>query len=118
MSYDLNFWKYKDESAANNHQAIYERLSNGEFVEGLSEIPVNEILERITEVFTALGWTSEDEETWEGESGAFQIYTTPQFLRFDCYGMESEEFKYLIDIGNEFELPLYDPQILKRFNPN
>jgi hypothetical protein len=119
MSYDLNFWKYEDESAANDHQAIYERLSDGEFVEGLREIPVDEILEKITRVFSAAGWTKIDEESWEGGNGAFQINITPQFLRFDCYGMmDDEEFIYLIEIGNEFGLPLYDPQISKRFSPD
>jgi hypothetical protein len=118
MSYDLNFWQYEDESAAADHQAVYERLSDGEFVEGLGEIPVDEILGRITEVFSAIGWTTDDEETWEGESGAFQIDITPQFLRFDCYGMDGDDMNRLIDIGGEFGLPLYDPQISTRFGLN
>ena len=118
MSYDLNFWRYEDESAANDHQAVYERLSDGEFVEGLREISVNEILDRIAKVFSALGWTSEDEETWESEDGAFQIDITPQFLRFDCYGMNGDDMNRLIEIGNQFGLPLYDPQVSTRFKLN
>jgi hypothetical protein len=31
MSYDLNFWRYKDEVYQDN-QEVYERLSNGETV--------------------------------------------------------------------------------------
>ena len=116
MSYDLNFWKYEDESAANDHQAVYERLSGGEFVEGLREIPVDKIMDRITEVFSALGWTTEDEETWEGENGAFQIDITPQYLRVDCYGIDGDDMNRLIDIGIEFGMPLYDPQISTRFS--
>ena len=118
MSYDLNFWRYEDESAAHDHQAVYERLSDGEFVENLREIPVDEIMNRITEVFSALGWTTEDEETWEGESGAFQIDISPQFLRFDCYGMDGEAMNQLIEIGTGFGLPLYDPQVYTRFGLN
>ena len=118
MSYDLNFWRYEHESAAHDHQAVYERLSGGEFVEGLREIPVAEILKKIAQVFTALGWTSESANDWEGEDGAFQIYVTPQFLRFDCYGMNGEDMNRLIEIGGEFGLPLYDPQITARFGSN
>jgi hypothetical protein len=43
MSYDVNFWKQArplDMSA----QEIYERLSEGEPVEGLATLPVDEIL--------------------------------------------------------------------------
>lgn len=116
MSYDLNFWKYEKESSSNNHQAVYEQLSNGEFVEGLEVIPIKDILKNLREVFSTLGWTQVDEETWEGESGSFQIYTTPQFFRVDCYGIEGEDMNHLIDIAQEFGLPLYDPQISKRFD--
>ena len=118
MSYDLNFWSYEDESAGADHRAVYERLAGGEFVEGLHEIPVDEILDRIAEVFSALGWTTEFENDWQSNNGAFQIYTTPQFLRFDCYGMNGEDMNYLIEIGNQFGLPLYDPQISTRFGLN
>jgi hypothetical protein len=113
MRYDLNFWKYEKESSSNNHQAIYERLSNGEFVEGLKIIPIEDILKKINEVFSALGWIPLDEETWESESGAFQIYTTPQFFRIDYYGAD-EDMEHLINITHEFGLPLYDPQTSKR----
>jgi hypothetical protein len=59
-----------------------------------------------------------DEETWEGESGAFQIDITPRFLRFDCYGMDGAAMNRLIEIGKEFGLPLYDPQVYTRFGLN
>lgn len=113
MSYDLSFWKYKKESSSNNHQIVYERLSNGEFVEDLEEIPIEDILKRIQETFSTLGWTQADEETWEGESASFQIYTTPQFFRVDCYGTH-EDLEHLIDITDEFGVPLYDPQTFRR----
>ena len=115
MSYDLNFWRYENESAANDHQSVYERLSDGEFVEGLREIPADAIIERIYKVFSALGWANEDEETWESDDGAFQIDITPQFLRFDCYGMDGDDMNRLIEIGSELGLTLYDPQVGERF---
>jgi hypothetical protein len=115
MSYDLNFWRYEDETAAYDHQAVYERLSNGEFVEALREIPADAIIGRISEVFAAPDWATEDEETWESNDGAFQVYITPQLLRFDCYGTNGDDMNRLIDIGIEFGLPLYDPQVGERF---
>ena len=116
MSYDLNFWKYESNSPSNDHQSVYLRLSNGERVEGLANIPIDDILRRIEETFSSQGWTSLDSKsTWESAKGAFQVFTTPQFFRVDCYGMRGEDMNCFINIASEFGLPLYDPQVGKRF---
>lgn len=47
--------------------------------------------------------------------GAFQIFTTSQIVRFDCYGMQGADMNILIDILLDFGCPLYDPQISTRF---
>ncbi|WP_111412020.1 hypothetical protein [Billgrantia lactosivorans] len=117
MSYDLNFWKYND-GIALEHQVVYERLSDGKHVEGLEELPIGAMLERLKDLF-ADGWRQVDETTWENERrGAFQIFTTPQFFRVDCYGMRGEDMNRLIDLGAEFGCPLYDPQAGVRFDGN
>ena len=116
MSYDLNFWKYADERLSSNHQEVYELLSDGQFVEGLLEIPVEAIVTRINQVFMASGWSTVDETSWEGEIGAFQLLTTPQFISVDCYGMDRDGINRIIEIASEFKLPLYDPQLGKRFD--
>ena len=41
MSYDLNFWKQAVEFGM-APQVVYERLSSGERVEGLTELPIDE----------------------------------------------------------------------------
>ncbi len=48
--------------------------------------------------------------------GAFQIFTIPQAVRFDCYGMQEADLNSLVDILIEFGCPLYDPQISTRFD--
>jgi hypothetical protein len=48
----------------------------------------------------SIGWDHPDEESWEGgDRGMFQIFTTLQFFRFDCYGMEDEDTDRLIEIA-------------------
>jgi len=94
-----------------NHQNVYEHLSNGETVDGLEPLPISEILAAVKSVFST-GWEHPDEESWEGgDRGAFQIFTTPQFFRFDRYGMEDEDMNRLIEVAKNFGCPLYDPQV-------
>jgi hypothetical protein len=57
-----------------------------------------------------------DTQTWQGANGSFQIYTTSQFFRIDCYGMDGEDINKFIDVGAEFDCPLYDPQVNQRFD--
>jgi hypothetical protein len=114
MGYDLSFWKQQP-AIELDPQNVYERLSEEERVEGLEDLPIGPILERIAEVF-ADGWERLDEHNWESDRGAFQVSTTPQSFRIDCYGLEGEDMNLFIDVGNEFECPLYDPQTSVRFD--
>lgn len=114
MSYDLDFWKYKP-GIVMNHQDVYEKLSDGYHVDGLEELPIPQFLKRVKEVFLADGWEQLDELNYESDKGAFQIYTTPQFFRVDCYGMEGEDMNKFLDIASEFGCPLYDPQVGERY---
>ena len=113
MSYDLDFWKYKP-GVKLDHKETYEKLSDGQFIEGLEELPIDRILERVREIFA--DWEYLGSGTWEGAQGSFQVYTTSQFLRVDCYGMPGEEMNKIIDIAGEFGCPLYDPQVGERFD--
>jgi len=117
MSYDLDFWKYQP-GVVLSHQEVYEKLSNGSAVDGLEEIPIPKILKRVNEVFSLAGWRKIDDAHWESEKGSFEIYTTPQFLRVDCYSMAGEDMNLFIDIATEFGCPLYDPQTGERFDGN
>ena len=114
MSMDLNFWRYK-ENATHNHAAVYQAACcDGETMEGLEILPVGDILKNVAAVFS--DWTVQDGgKNFEKEGhGAFQISTTPQMVRFDCYGMQGADLNALMDILAGFGCPLYDPQISTR----
>lgn len=114
MSYDINFWRYKP-GISLDHQEVYELLSDGKRVEGLEDLPIREMLARLESQFA--DWERLGERNFEGGNrGAFEIFTTPQFLRVDCYGMSGDDMNQIIDIANEFGCPLFDPQVGKRFD--
>lgn len=115
MSYDLDFWRYKL-GVVLDHQYVYERLSNSEYVEGLESLPIESMLARVKEVFSE-GWTKIDDLTWESKlgTGSFQLFSTDQLLRVDCYGVAGEDMNRFIDIAHEFGCALYDPQVMIRY---
>lgn len=114
MGYDLDFWREKPGVKLDPH-VVYQKLCDGLNVDGLEDLPVKQIMERIKAVFKD-GWTQLDEQTWDGGNlGGFQTYATPQFFRVDCYGMKGEVMNKFIDIAAEFGCPLYDPQVGQRF---
>lgn len=114
MSYELNFWRYEPGVSLDN-QRTYELLSVGQSIDGVEVIPIDLVRKRVLEEFAKRGWEKLDEDTWESKKGAFQLFTTPQFLRVDCYGMQGEDMNVFIDVAHEFLCPLYDPQEGKRY---
>jgi hypothetical protein len=114
MSYDLDLWRYKAGTKL-AHQKVYEQLSNGVRVEGLEDLPIDKVILRVNQVFA--DWEKLDDVTFDGgDRGTFQVFTTSQFFRVDCSGMSGEELNKFVDIGKEFECPLYDPQVGERFD--
>ena len=113
MGYDLNFWKYQPGKVL-DHLETYQKLSDGKEVDGLEELPIEKITERVKQVFAT--WEQLDWQTWQSANGSFQIYVTPQLFRVDCYGMNGDDMNLFIDIGAEFGCPLYDPQVNQRFD--
>lgn len=115
MSVDLNFWKYKKEAARDNDKIYESACCNGKIVEELENLPTEEILEKIAAAFS--DWTALDHTHYEKDGrGAFEIFTTSQIVRFDCYGMQETDMNSLMDILIDFGCPLYDPQISTRFD--
>ena len=116
MGMNYNFWKYKDGVFLDN-QKTYEALSSGDYVDGLEELPINAILDKVAQAFTDYKQDGFDKSSWESETkGSFQTYTTPQIFRVDIYGkMPRENIDKFIGIMSEFNCPLYDPQINQWF---
>lgn len=115
IMYELLFWRYLDEIYLNN-QEVYEALVEKQEVEGLAELQVEVIVNRINSVFSE--WERVDENSWKNPKGkgAFQVITTPQSIKIDCYGTEGKTMNKLVDIMEEFKCPLYDPQVPERYD--
>lgn len=117
MSMDINFWKYK-EGVTHDNTRIYEQACcDGKLLEELESLPIDEIFNKIAFVFS--DWTALDKRHYENEKegkGAFEIFTTSQIVRFDCYGMLEADMNTLMDILIDFGCPVYDPQISTRFD--
>jgi hypothetical protein len=113
--YELLFWKYQD-GIYLNHHLVYEAIVEQEIVEGLEELPVQVILNRLASVFS--NWEKVDENSWKNIAGkgAFHVKTTPQSIQIDCYGTEGKTINLLADTMDEFKCPLYDPQVPERYD--
>lgn len=116
MSIDLNFWKYQ-KGVSVDPAAVYQNACcHHETVEGLELLPVDTILNEIADAFH--DWHSLDAYNYEKKEGpgSFQISTTPQTIRFDCYSMEQADMKRFSAVLSKFNCPLYDPQLGVRFD--
>lgn len=115
MSYDLNFWRYR-EGAAHDHDKVYAAACcEGETLPELEDLPISDILRKIGETFSH--WDALSPTDYENPNGgAFQITATPQIVRIDCYGVSGDDMNRLMDILIAFGCPLYDPQISERFD--
>ena len=113
--YELVFWKYLEEVYL-NHQIVYESIDEQGTIEGLEELPVAVILNRIASVFSK--WERVDDNSWKNNDGvgAFQVITTPQIVQIDCYGTHGKTMDTLVGIMEEFKCPLFDPQVPARYD--
>ncbi len=113
--YELVFWKYNDEIYL-NHQLVYEAIDEQQLVEGLEDLPITVILNRIENVFS--DWEKVDENSWKNPNGngAFHIKTTTQSVKIDCYGTQGKTMDLLANTLEEFKCSLYDPQIPVRYD--
>jgi hypothetical protein len=113
--YELLFWKYTDGIYLNHHE-VYEALDDEEEVEGLENLPVDVIINRINSVFSK--WERVDENSWKNNDGpgAFYVKKTPFSVKIDCYGTVGTTMDKLVDIMDEFKCPLYDPQVPERYD--
>jgi hypothetical protein len=110
-----HLYGYLEETYLNHHE-VYEALVEKEEVEGLQELPVEVIINRINSVFSQ--WERVDENSWKNPNGkgAFQVITTPQSVKIDCYGTEGKTMNQLVSVMEEFKCPLYDPQVPERYD--
>lgn len=113
--YELLFWNYQEEIYLNHH-LVYEALVEKQNVDGLEELPIQVILNRIANTFST--WEKEDRYSYKNpkNEGGFHIITTPKSIQINCYGVEGKTMNALCDIMEEYKCPLYDPQIPMRYD--
>lgn len=113
--YELLFWRYLEDVYLNHHE-VYEALDEQQEVQGLEKLPVDIIMNRFQTVFAK--WEKVDENSWKKPNGkgAFQVITTPQSVKIDCYGTEGKTMNLMVDTMAEFKCPLYDPQVPERYD--
>ncbi len=115
MSRHLGFWKYMNGTYLDNQEVYESTCIEGEKIEGLSNLPISDILAKVNEIFS--DYDKLDEYNYESSEGSFTIITTEQSVLFDCsWNMPAQELNKIIDIMAEFDCPFYDPQIATRFD--
>lgn len=113
MASDLSFWKY--EKAVNcKPYAVYVNLSAGKPVPDVAKLPIEKIRAKVDERFSE--WEKSDDNHLEFNNEMIEIFTTDQFVRFDCYSVSEDNMNKLIDIMLEFDCRLYDSSIDVRFD--
>lgn len=110
MSYDLCFWR-EERATGLTPKEIYIRAADGEFVEGLADLPIDDIILAFQNAFPELDPTGDCPRP----VGAFQVHTSTQTVFVHCYGAPVSDINQIIDIMVAFRCPLYDPQVDERF---
>lgn len=113
MARDLSFWKYEGKNAY-VHSEVYARLSDSETVPGIETLPIDEIRVHLDTVFSS--WVKPDKCHYECNGQIIEVFTTDQFVRFDCYCVSEENMNKLIDIMLAYDCKLYDSAIDVRFD--
>ena len=112
MARDLSFWKYKKNVVADDSE-VYAKLSEGNLLESVDSLPVDEIYDEINTVYS--GWNWKNKYNLQIGEQMIEIFMTEQFVRFDCYNVTFDEMNKIIDIMSKYECPLYDSTISTRF---
>jgi hypothetical protein len=119
MSYELVFWRQAT-MMSQSSKTTYEALKINRPVEGLSDLPIDEVLSEIAASFPnsqresdgseeCLGWSSADGED------SFRVTWSSQHFRVECHHLPLDQVNRLVKIGEKFSCPLYDPQTGERF---
>ncbi len=119
VSYDLVFWDQR-ESEAPPPRAVYETLLEGQRIEGLADLPIDDFLRAILDGFPgAVREPNGDSElivwTAPGEKAMFEVWWSNQYVLASCRGTSNEDMNRLIDIAVDLGCRLSDPQVDERF---
>jgi hypothetical protein len=101
-------------------ESTYEGLASGQLVDGLTDLPVDQILANIIERFAGAVREPNGSEEWVDWASAngldsFQVTWSRQHYLVTCRHVHSDDMNRLIDIAPGFGCLLYDPQTSERF---
>lgn len=119
VSYDLAFWQ-QELNAKVDPEVTLDQLADGNHVEGLTDIPVEDILARLCELFpTAVRELNGGEEwlVWvsQNQQDSFQVMWSAQHCLVNCRHLANEDINAIISVMTSRGCPLYDPQTGERF---
>ena len=81
MSMDLNFWKYKEDTA-HDHSTVYQTACcDGEVMEVLEVLPIDEILKKVADSFSDWNIQGGCKILKKKDMEHFRIFTTSQIVR-------------------------------------
>jgi hypothetical protein len=110
-AYQILFWK-PGPAVKLSPAEIARELLWGEEVEGLIDLPVRQIIDRLKSEY------SQHEEKsgaliGQDSSGSFEATWTWQCFRVDCRNLPLSERDRLIELIESFDCMAYDPQLAK-----
>ncbi len=119
MSYELIFWQQQP-AARLEPAEIYSALMDGDDPTGLDEIPIERLLEGLSDAFPGALRETNGEIEWlvwarREPSAILEVTWSTRHLRADCRGLENDEMNRVIDTAISYGCPLYDPQTGERF---
>ena len=115
MGRQLAFWRYEKGTYLDCKTVFDLACIEEKKVSGLLTLPLNDILEKVSEVFS--DYDKHDLLNYENSKGSFTISGTEQAVLFDCsWNMEYDDLNRIIGIMQRFGCPFYDPQIETRFD--
>src|SRR5262245_47519652 len=106
MSYDISFWK-EGRPVGLSPNEVYRRLSKGKPVEGLAELPVEEVFGRLREAF---GPFDKELSEFEADDCSIEVSWSRCHIRFDLRGDVEEAAGRLVALMAGFGCSPYDPQ--------
>ncbi len=97
-------------------EEIYSLLSRGEPVDGLTRLPVDDVLRRLRERFPAFDPASEFPDV-DLDDGNIEFGWSDYHFRFDRRGdVSAADRNALVEIMAVYGCPLYDPQVNRRYD--
>ena len=109
MPYTLYFWNQPADFLP-PHANVAQELQFGNDIEGLIDLPVKEIIDRLKAEFPG-AVEKAGVLSAKADIGSFDASWSWQFLKLDCHDLSEETRLRLCEIMQEFSAPAYDPQL-------